>query len=166
LTAMLVRLRFNVDFAPFAGFSAGDSGTAGAASSRARALVDRRGSVIIVVIDTCTYRAGFDREIVNDAVASCGTTRHASLAASSHLEKYPDLLLHPCRTLHHANQAIAPLPLEFRKFERGCTSSPPESHQRLAHKVRFVRHENGADLGGLTTKDREPERLEITARRN
>ena len=46
LTAMLVRLRFRVDFAPFAGFSLGVSGAGGAASSRARALVDRRGSVM------------------------------------------------------------------------------------------------------------------------
>jgi hypothetical protein len=77
LTAMLVRLRFNVDFAPFAGFSTDDSGAAGAASSRARALVDRRGSVMVIVVDRFSYRAWFDREIVNDAVASCGTTRHA-----------------------------------------------------------------------------------------
>ena len=50
LTTILARLRFNVDFAPFAGFSLGVSGAAGvagAASSRARALVDRRGSVIL-----------------------------------------------------------------------------------------------------------------------
>ena len=47
LTARLVRLRFNDDLAPLAGFSLGVSGAAGAAgaaSSRARALVDRRGS--------------------------------------------------------------------------------------------------------------------------
>lgn len=45
LITMLARLRFNVDLAPFAGvsFSFGVSGT-GAASSRTRALVDRRGS--------------------------------------------------------------------------------------------------------------------------
>ena len=60
LTAMLVRLRFNVDFAPFAGFSIGDSGAAGAASSRARALVERRGSVMIVVIDRCSFRVRVD----------------------------------------------------------------------------------------------------------
>jgi hypothetical protein len=46
LTARLVRLRFNDDLAPLAGFSLGVSGAAGAASSRARALVDRRGSDI------------------------------------------------------------------------------------------------------------------------
>ena len=50
LMAILARLRFNVDLAPFAGFSLGVSGAAGivgAASSRARALVDRRGSVML-----------------------------------------------------------------------------------------------------------------------
>lgn len=48
LTTMLARLRFNVDLAPFAGVfsSFGVSGT-GAASSRARARVDRRGSDIL-----------------------------------------------------------------------------------------------------------------------
>jgi hypothetical protein len=47
LTATLGRLRFNVDLGPFAGFSLGVSGVGGAASSRARALVDRLGSVIM-----------------------------------------------------------------------------------------------------------------------
>jgi hypothetical protein len=46
LTAMLVRLRLSVDLALLAGVSFGVSGAAGAASSRARALVDRRGSVM------------------------------------------------------------------------------------------------------------------------
>jgi hypothetical protein len=44
--AMLDRLRFAADLAPLAGVSFGVSG-AGAASSRARALVDRRGSDIV-----------------------------------------------------------------------------------------------------------------------
>jgi hypothetical protein len=49
LTAMLVALRFSDAFAPLTGFSFGVSGAAGAASSRARALVDRRGSDILCV---------------------------------------------------------------------------------------------------------------------
>jgi hypothetical protein len=106
-TAMLVRLRFNVDFAPFAGFSLDGSGATGAASSRARALVDRRGSVMVRVVDRCLLRAWFDREIVNDAVASCGTTRRASFAASNHLEKYTDLLLHARRMLRYAKHALS-----------------------------------------------------------
>ena len=47
LTATLGRLRFNVDLGPFAGFSLGVSGVGGAASSRARALVERLGSVMM-----------------------------------------------------------------------------------------------------------------------
>lgn len=46
LTARLARLRLSVDLAPFTGVSFGVSGGA-AASSRARALVDRRGSDIL-----------------------------------------------------------------------------------------------------------------------
>ena len=46
--ATLVRLRFNDAFVPRAGFSFGVSWATGAASSRARALVDRRGSDIWV----------------------------------------------------------------------------------------------------------------------
>ncbi|KAJ4985305.1 hypothetical protein SVAN01_09250, partial [Stagonosporopsis vannaccii] len=47
LTATLVRLRFSVALAPFAAVSLGVAGAGGAASSRARALVDRRGSVMV-----------------------------------------------------------------------------------------------------------------------
>lgn len=50
LTATLARLRFSVDLGPFAGFSLGVSGAGGAASSRARALVDRRGSVMLLAV--------------------------------------------------------------------------------------------------------------------
>lgn len=46
---MLVRLRFSDDLAALTGVSLGSSGAAGAASSRARALVDRRGSDIVCV---------------------------------------------------------------------------------------------------------------------
>lgn len=48
LTARLGRFRFNVALAPFTGVSLGASG-AGAASSRARALVDRRGSDMVLM---------------------------------------------------------------------------------------------------------------------
>jgi hypothetical protein len=44
LTAMVESLRFSDALAPRATFAIGVSGAAGAASSRARALVDRRGS--------------------------------------------------------------------------------------------------------------------------
>ena len=70
---MLVRLRFKVDFAPFAGFSLGVSGAGGAASSRARALVDRRGSVMLGLVDRMSWHACADRETVNDAAARCGS---------------------------------------------------------------------------------------------
>lgn len=53
-TAMLPRLRFPVAFPPFTGVSLGVSG-AGAASSRARALVDRRGSDMTTWAIECTW---------------------------------------------------------------------------------------------------------------
>jgi hypothetical protein len=68
LTARLVRLRFNDDLAALAGFSLGVSGAAGAASSRARALVERRGSDM-----SCTGRDNGHHVINRDGwrVAPC-----------------------------------------------------------------------------------------------
>lgn len=56
----LVRLRFNDAFVPRAGFSlgvSGGAGAAGAASSRARVLVDRRGSDISSAGTDCGHHA-------------------------------------------------------------------------------------------------------------
>lgn len=86
-TAMLPRLRFPVALAPLTGVSFGVSG-AGAASSRARALVDRRGSDMT----TCAIVAGnrvacfalVVRELpVLESDARDGAARRATLALLS-----------------------------------------------------------------------------------
>lgn len=73
LTTVLGRLRFNEDFAALAGVSLGVSGTGGAASSRARALVDRRGSDIGCV----------DMGVIHHAIAKNVNSRYADLTSAT-----------------------------------------------------------------------------------